>query len=172
MTPQSDTEPVEDEHFFVIKGRRWRRTDPSIPEALRKQLVNQLMDARRAVKSAKAADDDEAMAIARARVNDAKLALGERGEPWWEEASPEGLTTRARATVRTLLNGRSDGATICPSEVARTIGGEEWRNHSARMRELAIEMADAGEIEILQHGKVVDPASLRGAIRLGRPSHD
>ena len=37
----------EDAHYFVVKGRRWRKTDPDIPEKLRAELVKELMAARR-----------------------------------------------------------------------------------------------------------------------------
>jgi hypothetical protein len=77
------SEPVEDDHYFVVRGRRWRKTDPSIPKAKRQQLVNELMQARRDVKAAKRANDKAALAEARGRVNEAKVALGERGRPWW-----------------------------------------------------------------------------------------
>jgi hypothetical protein len=43
------------------------------------------MDARRAVKAAKRAGDEEGLREARRRVHEAKVALGERGEPWWQD---------------------------------------------------------------------------------------
>jgi hypothetical protein len=73
-----------DGHYVVIDGRKWRATDPSIPEERRKELVSELMAARRAVGAAKRAGDGEAERAARKRVHAAKVALGERGEPWWE----------------------------------------------------------------------------------------
>ena len=48
-----------------------------------------LMEARRAVKQAKACDDAAALKRARAAVNDAKVALGERGPVWWDDGSPD-----------------------------------------------------------------------------------
>lgn len=33
----------------MVGGRRWRASDPSIPEALRQELVDELMGARRAL---------------------------------------------------------------------------------------------------------------------------
>ncbi|UJA20805.1 hypothetical protein HJD18_11685 [Thermoleophilia bacterium SCSIO 60948] len=73
-----------DGHYVIIDGRRWRATDPSIPEARRKELVSELMSARRAVGAAKRAGDAEAERAARDRVHAAKVALGERGPKWWE----------------------------------------------------------------------------------------
>lgn len=45
------------------------------------------MDARRAVKSTKG--DRNEVREARTRVNDAKIALGERGPVWWTDGSPD-----------------------------------------------------------------------------------
>ncbi|HLS49271.1 MAG TPA: hypothetical protein VK024_04690, partial [Actinomycetaceae bacterium] len=70
---------------------------------MRQELVNELMAARRAVKGAQP--------DARARVNDAKVALGERGRAWWEPREPEHLRLRARSAMLALLRSR-DGATI------------------------------------------------------------
>ena len=74
----------DDERWIVIDGRRWRRSDPSLPEARRKELVSELMSARSAVGWAKRRGDAEAERAARDRVHAAKVALGERGPKWWE----------------------------------------------------------------------------------------
>jgi hypothetical protein len=78
-------ERTPDGHHVVIDGRRWRATDPSIPEARREELVRELMSARSAVGHAKRRKDPEAEATARRRVHAAKVALGERGPRWWED---------------------------------------------------------------------------------------
>jgi len=142
-----------DERWLVIDGRRWRRTDPAIPEALRAELVGELMAARRAVK--------EGAPDARTRVHDAKVALGERGEPWWEP--DRDLRDRIERATRTLLR-RREGGTVCPSEVARVVDGERWRSRMSLVREVAAAMP---EVVVLQRGEVVDPASARGPVRLG-----
>lgn len=77
-------EKTPDGHYVIIDGRRWRATDPSIPEERRQELVKELMSARRAVGAAKRENDEKAEGDARDRVHAAKVALGERGEPWWE----------------------------------------------------------------------------------------
>lgn len=99
---------------MVIDGRRWRRTDPGIDERTRRALVDELMSARRAVKAAKSAADDDEIAVARGRVNDAKIALGERGPSWWEPVSPADLHVRRTAAMSALaeaedLEGLLDG---------------------------------------------------------------
>jgi uncharacterized lipoprotein YmbA len=78
-------EKTPDGHHVLIDGRRWRATDPNIPEELRQQLVNELMRARRDVGRALRAGDAEAVSEARSRVHACKVALGERGAKWWDE---------------------------------------------------------------------------------------
>lgn len=84
-----EPERTPDGRHVIIDGRKWRATDPSIPEERRKELVGELMSARRAVGAAKRSGDSAAERAARDRVHAAKVALGERGEPWWEGDGPE-----------------------------------------------------------------------------------
>ena len=74
----------DDDRWIVIDGRRWRRTDPAIPEERRRELVSELMSARSAVGWAKRKGDVAGERTARDRVHAAKVALGERGPKWWE----------------------------------------------------------------------------------------
>ena len=78
-----------DGRYFVVKGRLWRCSNPSLSEGKRQHLVNELMGARRAVKSAKASADPSEMKVARAAVHAAKVALGERGPIWWTDGAPD-----------------------------------------------------------------------------------
>lgn len=78
---------TDDGHYFVIDGRRWRATDPAIPEERRAELVRILMGWRREVKHAKGTDRET---DARVGVQAAKVALGERGSPpWWEQTDQQ-----------------------------------------------------------------------------------
>ena len=83
MSPEPERTP--DGRYIVVDGRRWRASAPGLPEERRAELVRQLMAARRDVGTAKRADDAAAEREARDRVHAAKVALGERGTPWWEE---------------------------------------------------------------------------------------
>jgi hypothetical protein len=83
----SAPQKTEDGHHVIIDGRRWRATDPNLPEDRRRELVSELMSARRAVGAAKRSGDASAQRTARDRVHAAKIALGERGTPWWERGS-------------------------------------------------------------------------------------
>lgn len=82
-------ERTPDGRYVVIDGRRWRATDPELPEDVAALLRRQLMSARRAVGVALKAQDPVAERAARDRVQRAKTALGERGTPWWEQTSEQ-----------------------------------------------------------------------------------
>ncbi len=79
----TDLELTPDGHHVVINGRKWRATDPLIPEDRRSELQSILMAWRRDVKRTKGAPES------RAGVQAAKVALGERGTPWWEQTDDE-----------------------------------------------------------------------------------
>src|SRR5690606_36570568 len=72
-----------DGRYFVVRGRLWRMSDPSLDPGERDRLVKALMAARRAVSTARRADDADAKTDAHAAVDRAKHALGERGPVWW-----------------------------------------------------------------------------------------
>ncbi|KUI38105.1 hypothetical protein [Mycobacterium sp. GA-2829] len=83
----ADPPVTEDGHHIVVNGRKWRATDPAIPEERRAELTRILMAWRREVRRAKGTDDEPA---ARAGVQAAKTALGERGTPpWWEQTDAQ-----------------------------------------------------------------------------------
>jgi len=63
-----------DGRYFVVKGQLWRCTNPALDEDTRQRLVNALMDARRAVKAAKASGDPHQLRVARHQVHGAKVA--------------------------------------------------------------------------------------------------
>ena len=152
-----DLERTPDGHHIVVNGRRWRASDTGIPEKLRSELVAELMHARREVRSR---GDD-----VRPCVQDAKVALGERGEPWWEESSSEGMRARIAATIRTLLRHR-EGSTICPSDAARVVGGERWRDVVPAVREVAHELAQQEVVAVTQKGETVDVREAKGPVRI------
>ncbi len=79
-------EHTDDGRYIVVDGRRWRATDPAIPEERAAELRSVLMGWRRAVKTARGTDREPAV---RAGVQAAKVALGERGTPWWEQTDDE-----------------------------------------------------------------------------------
>jgi hypothetical protein len=78
-----------DGRYFVVRGRLWRASDPGLSPATRQALVNALMAARRAVRKALKVQDAQALKAARARVDAAKIGLGERGPVWWDDGAPD-----------------------------------------------------------------------------------
>lgn len=156
-TGDDGVERTADGHHIVVDGRKWRATDIAIPANLRAELVAELMRARRLVRSR---GDD-----ARPLVDDAKVALGERGEPWWEAPTEQGRRDRLAATIRALLRHR-DGTTICPSDAARAVGGEQWRELVPMAREVAHQLVLTEVVVVQQKGGPVDVREARGPVRI------
>lgn len=67
-----------------------------------------------------------------------------------------------------LLRRRS--GTICPSEAARTVRPDGWRDLMDDARAAARRLAATAHIVVLQRGSPVDPSRAKGPIRLGRGS--
>ncbi|SKC67758.1 biopolymer transporter Tol [Okibacterium fritillariae] len=96
-----DSEATDDERWLVVNGRRWRRTDPSLPEDVVAALKSHLGRGRSGVRTAKKDADDDAVAAARKRVGLAKHGLGERGPYWWDD-TPADRLARAREALAAL----------------------------------------------------------------------
>lgn len=64
-------------------------TNPALAEDERGQLTKELMRQRAAVGRAKSADEPAAERVARRKVHELKVALGERGPVWWEDGAPD-----------------------------------------------------------------------------------
>ena len=96
MAAEYPTTP--DGRYFVVRGRLWRKSNPALSDTERQRHVNALMDARRAVGVARRAHDKDAEAAARAHVDRAKHALGERGTVWWDDGAPDLNRHMARNT--------------------------------------------------------------------------
>ncbi|WP_349263145.1 hypothetical protein [Longimicrobium sp.] len=78
-----------DGRYFVVRGRLWRCTNPALSQEERERLTRELMQARSAVGRAKRAGDEERLRSACTAVNEAKVALGERGAVWWTDGAPD-----------------------------------------------------------------------------------
>lgn len=76
-----------------------------------------------------------------------------------------------------LLSTRDYPKTICPSEIARalsredlnTLNASEWRDTMDDIRQVVWEKRNAGEVEVMQKGEVVDIEALediKGPIRV------
>lgn len=88
--PAPDNYPhTPDGRYFVVSGRLWRASNPDLGPDVRQALVVELMQARRQVGAALKARDLDAERRARAAVDVAKRALGERGPVWWTDGAPD-----------------------------------------------------------------------------------
>jgi len=65
-----------------------------------------------------------------------------------------------------LLGQRAGGATICPSEAAKAVDSAAWRELMEPARCAARRLVAAGTVAITQRGKVVDPSTAKGPIRI------
>jgi hypothetical protein len=72
------------------------------------------------------------------------------------------------AAIRDLLDERAATSSICPSDAARRVGGEDWRELMEPARRAARRLVADGEVQITQKGAVVDPSTARGPIRIRR----
>ena len=78
-----------DGRYLVVDGVLWRASNPGLGTRQRALLVEALMHARRDVGRALRTGDKDAEHQARGRVHIAKVALGERGAPWWTDGAPD-----------------------------------------------------------------------------------
>lgn len=82
-----------------------------------------------------------------------------------------GVTAQDRAleaTILSLLDARAATSTICRSDAARSIGGENWRDLMEPARRAARRLVTAGKVDITQRGQVIDPSTAKGPIRIRR----
>ena len=80
-------------------------------------------------------------------------------------APAPGSVSRYDATILRIAAERGEEKSFCPSEVARALS-EDWRPLLTHVRAAARRLAEAGQIDILRHGKPIEPAAMKGVIRL------
>jgi hypothetical protein len=76
---------------------------------------------------------------------------------------------RLEQAIRDLLDQRAPTSSICPSDAARAVGGDDedgWRPLMDAARAAAGRLAAAGGGEVTQGGEVVDVATARGPVRI------
>ena len=77
------------------------------------------------------------------------------------------MNQRLRATILELARERGPAKTICPSDAARAIGGDDWRDLMDDARDVARALAREGLVDVTQKGDALDPdATWRGPIRI------
>ncbi|RZT86071.1 uncharacterized protein DUF2256 [Pseudonocardia sediminis] len=96
----------------------------------------------------------------------------------WDQVRYCGAACRSRGVrdvdgqleqaIGDLLDARARTSTICPSEAARKVDPEGWRDLMEPARMAARRLVEAGSVEIVQSGHVVDPSTAKGPIRIRR----
>jgi len=71
-------------------------------------------------------------------------------------------------TILRLLGERAVTSTICPSDAARAIGGDDWRDLMDPTRQAAARLVAQGLVDVTQGGEVVDVTIARGPVRIRR----
>jgi hypothetical protein len=84
---------TSDGHYIIVNGRKWRATDPSIPEEELHELKHFLALGRSGSRKSSGKTEED-VKPARQYTGLAKLGLGERGQPVWWEDSNEGRRKR------------------------------------------------------------------------------
>jgi Protein of unknown function (DUF3253) len=80
--------------------------------------------------------------------------------------------TTIRDALLALLAARAGGASICPSDVARTLAGDAgpWRPLMPRVRNVARALVHEGQVQVTQRGSPLSAhAPWVGPIRIRRP---
>lgn len=85
------------------------------------------------------------------------------------DPTPAAKPTEAGATYEAAILHRAaqqaPGKSFTPTDVAQGLA-ENWRPLLNHIRAAARRLAERGQIEILRHGKPVEPSALKGVIRL------
>jgi hypothetical protein len=75
---------------------------------------------------------------------------------------------RLEETILSLLDQRARTSTICPSDAARAVDPDGWRDLMEPARRAARRLVAAGRVQVTQKGSVVDPSTATGPIRIRR----
>jgi hypothetical protein len=78
------------------------------------------------------------------------------------------IDTALEDAIVQLLNARARDASICPSEAAQQVGGEDWQRLMEHARMAARRLVAQEKVQITQGGRVVDPSRAKGPIRIRR----
>ncbi|MET3606963.1 hypothetical protein ABIC74_000805 [Mucilaginibacter rubeus] len=71
----------------------------------------------------------------------------------------------SNAIISTAMS-RGKEKTTCPSEIARALFPDDWRNHMATVRGVAIDLQNQGKVQITQHGKAINTDNIKGPVRI------
>ena len=74
--------------------------------------------------------------------------------------------TKISETILSMADQRGPEKTTCPSEVARRLFPDDWRNHMKEVVDAAIELHNQAKVVITQKGLPIDVNHIKGPIRI------
>ncbi|HTI01383.1 MAG TPA: DUF3253 domain-containing protein [Acidisoma sp.] len=80
-------------------------------------------------------------------------------------AKPAEAGATYEAAILHLAAQHGPGKSFTPTDVAQQLA-ENWRPLLNHIRAAARRLAEKGQIEILRHGKPIEPSAIKGVIRL------
>ena len=75
-------------------------------------------------------------------------------------------------TILTVARQRGIEKSTCPSEIARMLFPDDWRNHMDEIIDVAIDMHKQGKVQITQKGLPIDITHIKGPIRIKITTQD
>ena len=76
------------------------------------------------------------------------------------------LEQSIKQCILQLAELRGQEKSLCPSEVARIVSPDDWRELMPKVRDVAYALVNQGVVKITQKGKDVSRQSVKGAIRI------
>jgi hypothetical protein len=76
------------------------------------------------------------------------------------------------AAILAAVAKRGAEKTTCPSEIARMMFPEDWRDHMKNVLDVAIELQNKNKVVITQKGMPVDVHHIKGPVRIGITKSD
>ena len=69
-------------------------------------------------------------------------------------------------TILSTAMQRGPEKSTCPSEIARMLFPDDWRNHMKNVVDVAIDLHHQGKVLITQKGEAIDVNHIKGPIRI------
>lgn len=69
-------------------------------------------------------------------------------------------------TILLMAAQRGPEKSTCPSEIARLLFPDDWRQHMKIVVDAAVDLQNQGKIVITQKGKPIDVNHIKGPIRI------
>ena len=69
-------------------------------------------------------------------------------------------------TILSVATQRGPEKSTCPSEIARKLFPDDWRNHMKNVRNVAIDLHNQGKVMITQKGIAIDVNHIKGPVRI------